>query len=220
MKSEQLLLALDLYDSNELLDGIQYSLQVNVCLYGVSRSPAIRQIFDEWRGETKITRANLCYRTYLFNIQNMIDVLWLGSSNKQETRKKLKIGYKSGDMKLSEVTKDYTKEIVSHNPRPIGPYYAYNEHYLEIRNGMFENFRGIITWISIFLFLPTYLSGYLWVGIALRLLNHEATKIISNTFCHGYCFNFIFNYILFVYSLFPLCLSFRIIHYTPYPNTF
>ena len=182
MKSEQLLLALDLYDSNELLDGIQYSLQVNVCLYGVSRSPAIRQIFDEWRGETKITRANLCYRTYLFNIQNMIDVLWLGSSNKQETRKKLKIGYKSGDMKLSEVTKDYTKEIVSHNPRPIGPYYAYNEHYLEIRNGMFENFRGIITWISIFLFLPTYLSGYLWVGIALRLLNHEATKIISNTF--------------------------------------
>ena len=85
-------------------------------------------------------------------------------------------------MKLSEVTKDYTKEIVSHNPRSIGPYYAYNEHYLEIRVGMFENFRGIITWISIFLFLPTYLSGYLWVGITLRLLNYETTKIISNTF--------------------------------------
>lgn len=110
----------------------------------------------------------------------MIDVLWLGNSIKQETRKKLKIGYQSGDMKLSEVIKDYTKEIVSHNPSPIGPYYAYNDHYLEIRGGMFENFRGIITWISIF--LPTYLSGYLWVGIALLLLNHETTKIISNTF--------------------------------------
>jgi len=55
-------------------------------------------------------------------------VLWLGSSIKQETRKKLNIGYQSGDMKLSEVTKDYTKEIVSNNPRPIGLYYAYNEH--------------------------------------------------------------------------------------------
>lgn len=131
----------------------------------------------------------------------MIDVLWLGNSIKQETRKKLKIGYQSGDMKLSEVIKDYTKEIVSHNPSPIGPYYAYNDHYLEIRGGMFENFRGIITWISIF--LPTYLSGYLWVDIALHLLNHETTKIIFEYFCHGYCFNFIFNYILFVYSLYP-----------------
>lgn len=73
LKSEQLLLALDLYDSNELLDGIQFSLQVNVCLYGASSSPAIRQIFDAWWDETKITRANLCYRAYLFNIQNVID---------------------------------------------------------------------------------------------------------------------------------------------------
>ncbi|MWP46387.1 hypothetical protein [Gilliamella sp. Pas-s27] len=63
-------------------------------------------------------------------------------------------------MKLSEVAKDYTKESVSNNPRPIGPYYAYNDRYLEIRGGMFENFRGIITWISLAIFWIGYTNSY------------------------------------------------------------
>ncbi|WP_392562703.1 hypothetical protein RHO12_04255 [Orbus sturtevantii] len=79
-------------------------------------------------------------------------LLWFGNSIKASTRKKLKMGYLNDDMMLSEVEKDYTKQSVSSNPRPIGPYYAYNERYLEIRGGMFENFRGIITMISLMLF--------------------------------------------------------------------
>ncbi|OCG46660.1 hypothetical protein A9G35_04675 [Gilliamella sp. Choc5-1] len=65
-------------------------------------------------------------------------LLWFGSAIKAETRKKLKMGYTSGDMTLKEVQKNYTQESVSNNPRPIGPYYAYNDRYLEIRGGMFE----------------------------------------------------------------------------------
>ncbi|MWN91034.1 hypothetical protein GQ597_10000 [Gilliamella sp. Pra-s65] len=87
-------------------------------------------------------------------------LFWFSSAIKTATRKKLKMGYFSGDMKLSEVAKDYTKESVSNNPRPIGPYYAYNDRYLEIRGGMFENFRGIITWISLAIFWIGYTNSY------------------------------------------------------------
>ena len=76
-------------------------------------------------------------------------LLWFGNSIKKETRKKLEMSHSSSDMKLSEVEKDWTEASVSNNPRAIGLYYAYNDRYFEIRGGMFENFRGIITWISI-----------------------------------------------------------------------
>jgi hypothetical protein len=100
-------------------------------------------------------------------------LFWLSSAIKTATRKKLKMGYFSGDMNLSEVTKDYTKEPVSNNPRPIGPYYAYNDCYLEIRGGMFENFRGIITWISLAIFFIPASGGYFALKMALKLYNNE-----------------------------------------------
>lgn len=87
-------------------------------------------------------------------------LLWFGNAMKSETRKKLKMGYNHADMTLKEVQKDYTQESVSDNPRPIGPYYAYNDRYLEIRGGMFENFRGIQTWISLLVFFIPFSSGF------------------------------------------------------------
>jgi hypothetical protein len=109
-------------------------------------------------------------------------LLWFGSSIKPSTRKKLKKDYFNGTMKLSEVQKDYTKESVSNNPRPIGPYYAYNDRYLEIRGGMFENFRGIITWISLILIIPIYFFAELWGVVMLNLYNHESIHIGSDIF--------------------------------------
>ena len=87
-------------------------------------------------------------------------LLWFGNAMKSETRKKLKMGYINADMTLKEVQKDYTQESVSDNPRPLGPYYAYNDRYLEIRGGMFENFRGILAWISLLIFMIPVSSAY------------------------------------------------------------
>ncbi|MWN91405.1 hypothetical protein GQ597_11940, partial [Gilliamella sp. Pra-s65] len=107
---------------------------------------------------------------------------WFGSAIKAETRKKLKMGYTSGDMTLKEVQKNYTQESVSNNPRPIGPYYAYNDRYLEIRGGMFENFRGILSWISLLIFLMPYSAGYAASYIILDLNNYKSEEIASGIF--------------------------------------
>jgi len=109
-------------------------------------------------------------------------------------------------MTLSEVSKDYTTASVSDNPRPIGPYYAYNQRYLEIRGGMFENFRGIITWISLLLFLIPFGSGYFSLGFALRIYNHETTKIVSTIVA------IIFFSIVFVVSLYLCIRYFRYVY--------
>lgn len=103
-------------------------------------------------------------------------LLWFGNAMKSETRKKLKMGYNHADMTLKEVQKDYTQESVSDNPRPIGPYYAYNDRYLEIRGGMFENFRGILTWISLLVFFMPFSAGYLSLGILFDLCMDDVTN--------------------------------------------
>ena len=107
-------------------------------------------------------------------------LLWFGNSIKKETRKKLEMSYSSSDMKLSEVEKDWTKASVSNNPRAIGPYYAYNKRYLEIRGGMFENFRGIVTWISLLIFLIPYISFEMAFDAALDLYNHQSEDVTSD----------------------------------------
>ena len=109
-------------------------------------------------------------------------LLWFGNSIKKEKRKKLEMSYSSSDMKLSEVEKDWTKESVSNNPRAIGPYYAYNDRYLEIRGGMFENFRGIVTWISLLIFSVPVFSMLMALTIASRLYNHERGNVASGIF--------------------------------------
>ena len=133
-------------------------------------------------------------------------LLWFGSAMKAKTRKKLKMGYTSGDMTLKEVQKDYTQESVSNNPRPIGPYYAYNDRYLEIRGGMFENFRGILTWITLLIFLIPFTTFDLFIITAVRLYNHETTKIVSNTFA------MIFVLIIFFTSTYLCIRYFRYIY--------
>ena len=109
-------------------------------------------------------------------------LLWFGNSIKKETRKKLEMSHSSNDMKLSEVEKDWTKESVSNSPRAIGPYYAYNDRYLEIRGGMFENFRGIVTWLSILIFMFPLTGFYFAFIIASQLYNSENENIASDIF--------------------------------------
>ncbi|MFQ0994237.1 DUF6708 domain-containing protein [Gilliamella sp. BG2] len=128
-------------------------------------------------------------------------ILWLGSAIKPETRKKLKKDYSDNSMKLSEVAKDYTKESVSNNPRPIGPYYAYNDRYLEIRGGMFENFRGIITWIFLAIFFVSFSCCNASLQIALQLYKDGGVNIVSGIFA------IIFLSIIFLVSLY-LCIRY------------
>ncbi|MFQ0994234.1 T6SS effector BTH_I2691 family protein [Gilliamella sp. BG2] len=75
LKSKHLLRALDFYDSNEKLDGIQFTLQVSACICGASGSPSVRKQFDKWWSASKITRENLCWRAYSFNITSIIDTI-------------------------------------------------------------------------------------------------------------------------------------------------
>ncbi|OCG29338.1 hypothetical protein A9G45_04725 [Gilliamella sp. HK2] len=75
LKSKHLLLALDLYDSDKKLDGIQFTLQVSACLCGASGSPSARKQIDKWWSAPRITRANLCWRLYSFNLTSIIDTI-------------------------------------------------------------------------------------------------------------------------------------------------
>ena len=125
---------------------------------------------------------------------------------KSETRKKLKMGYNHADMTLKEVQKDYTQESVSDNPRPIGPYYAYNDRYLEIRGGMFENFRGILTWISLLVFFIPFSSGFYCVDSFLILYFDETNNAV------GHVISLIFYSIIFLPTSYLCFRYFRYIY--------
>ena len=131
---------------------------------------------------------------------------WFGNAMKSETRKKLKMGYINADMTLKEVQKDYTQESVSDNPRPLGPYYAYNDRYLEIRGGMFENFRGILTWISLFVFLIPFHVFYIGLSVISELIDHESNDIVSDIIVLIYCI------IVFIVSMYLIIRYFRYIY--------
>ncbi len=125
---------------------------------------------------------------------------------KSETRKKLKMGYNHADMTLKEVQKDYTQESVSDNPRPIGPYYAYNDRYLEIRGGMFENFRGILTWVCLFVFLIPFHVVYIGLSIIIELVDNGSDDILSDVFVLIYCIT------VFIISMYLVIRYFRYIY--------
>lgn len=125
---------------------------------------------------------------------------------KSETRKKLKMGYNHADITLKEVQKDYTQESVSDNPRPIGPYYAYNDRYLEIRGGMFENFRGILTWISLLVFFIPFSSGFYCVDSFLILYFDETNNAV------GHVISLIFYSIIFLPTSYLCFRYFRYIY--------
>ena len=139
-------------------------------------------------------------------------LLWFGNSIKKETRKKLEMSYSSSDMKLSEVEKDWTKASVSNNPRAIGPYYAYNDRYLEIRGGMFENFRGIVTWISLLIFFIPYISFEMGFDAALDLYNHQSKDVISDIIFIIICsiITLIFVYLCIRYFRYVVCPHFLV----------
>ena len=146
-------------------------------------------------------------------------LLWFGNSIKKETRKKLEMSYSSSDMKLSEVEKDWTKASVSNNPRAIGPYYAYNDRYLEIRGGMFENFRGILTWISLLIFFIPLTSGFNFIYSIRVLFNNQTDEIGGYVITLIFFWNYLFYLFIFMHPLFPLCLSIGTVYHTPYTGT-
>ncbi|WP_392562704.1 hypothetical protein RHO12_04260 [Orbus sturtevantii] len=133
-------------------------------------------------------------------------LFWLSSAIKASSRKKMKMGYFNGDMTLSEVEKDYTKQSVSNNPRPIGPYYAYNDRYLEIRGGMFENFRGILTWLCLLFFFFSFSACYAAIAFTLDIYNHKTIQISSTIFA------IVFFSIIFLFSLYLLIRYFRYVY--------
>lgn len=136
-------------------------------------------------------------------------LLWLGNSLKSETRKKLDMPHMTGDMTLSEVQKDYTKVSVSRTPRPIGPYYAYNNRYLEIRGGMFENFRGIVTWISFILFSVIAYIDFSFLRIAYYLI---FPKLYPFTIGFSFYLGLIFFFIISVITTYLFFRYFRYVY--------
>ncbi|MCX8578841.1 hypothetical protein J3U35_05245, partial [Gilliamella sp. B2717] len=114
--------------------------------------------------------------------------------------------YNHADMTLKEVQKDYTQESVSDNPRPIGPYYAYNDSYLEIRGGMFENFRGILTWVCLFVFLIPFHVVYIGLSIIIELVDNGSDDILSDVFVLIYCIT------VFIISMYLVIRYFRYIY--------
>lgn len=64
---------------------------------------------------------------------------------KQHKKVKRKITYESDDQEMIEAA----KKPANNSPRSRGPVYVYNEHILEMRCGMWEDKRGLISIISL-----------------------------------------------------------------------
>ncbi|SFD50666.1 hypothetical protein SAMN02745723_1261, partial [Pragia fontium DSM 5563 = ATCC 49100] len=71
-----------------------------------------------------------------------------------ELKKKSSIGKKEyridPEKYQQELAQDHTQYQFSATPYSEGPFYAFNERYLEIRGGFLEERRGLITLISLF----------------------------------------------------------------------
>ncbi|MBC9131547.1 hypothetical protein JMI89_10185 [Frischella sp. Ac48] len=119
-------------------------------------------------------------------------LMWFSNSVSSAMLRNFQIPQLDKNLRPSELRKNYTKKSMSDTPRPIGPYYAYNEHYLEIRGGMFENFRGIITWISLLLFLIPLSNAYFAIDILIKHFNHHKDDFVLVILAAS------FNFILFI----------------------
>ncbi|WP_144413116.1 DUF6708 domain-containing protein [Pragia fontium] len=79
-----------------------------------------------------------------------------------ELEKKSSIGKKEyridPEKYQQELAQDHTQYQFSETPYSEGPFYAFNERYLEIRGGFLEERRGLITLISLFYILFTLAS--------------------------------------------------------------
>ncbi|OCG20899.1 hypothetical protein A9G11_09375 [Gilliamella sp. wkB108] len=73
LKSPQLMSALDLYDSTEVLSGIEFKLQMSSCLHGASGSEKTCEVLDNWWLESEITPKNIIMRTYFYNNKSLIN---------------------------------------------------------------------------------------------------------------------------------------------------
>ena len=91
------------------------------------------------------------------------------------------------DFTIDMVKADYTQPSVSNNPRPFGPYYAYNERFMEIRAGFMESYRGVITVFTLFILIGLVgLFVYKLFYLLDELINKEPYNIGELYFTLGY----------------------------------
>ncbi|VEJ55256.1 DUF6708 domain-containing protein [Pragia fontium] len=91
-----------------------------------------------------------------------------------------KMGDRGGGYPASLVKADYTRSTVSHNPRPFGPYYAYNDRFMEIRAGFMENYRGVITAFTLLILIGCIgFAIYSVFDIADSLLNKNPYNYVE-----------------------------------------
>ncbi|AWH87260.1 hypothetical protein [Limnobaculum parvum] len=105
-------------------------------------------------------------------------MMWNDATAGESRRKELsefdkRLGNRSERIPVKVFTKDYTQPSVSDSPQPIGPYYAYNERFMEIRSGFMENYRGVITAF-------TLLTLICFVGLFIYQLFHSIDQLINN----------------------------------------
>ena len=73
---------------------------------------------------------------------------------KQHKKTKRKIAYESDDQEMFEAA----KRSISITPRSRGPVYTFNEHILEMRYGMWEDKRGLISLLSLALIMYSLIN--------------------------------------------------------------
>ncbi|WP_136655890.1 DUF6708 domain-containing protein [Pragia fontium] len=107
-----------------------------------------------------------------------------------ELEKKSSIGKKEyridPEKYQQELAQDHTQYQFSATPYSEGPFYAFNERYLEVRGGFLEERRGLITLISLL-----YISGTICSVLAVYLLLTDLLDNIDLIMDGGFVFAFI-----------------------------
>ncbi|SUB82362.1 Uncharacterised protein [Pragia fontium] len=67
LQSQRLIKHLDVYDQQDIKQGILFSEQVGRCFFGISSSPLLSEALDRWWTADFSDNSNLCWRAYLFN---------------------------------------------------------------------------------------------------------------------------------------------------------
>ena len=133
-------------------------------------------------------------------------LMWFGDSVSAPIRRKWQMPKLAKHLRPSDFRRNYTKIKVSDNPRPIGPYYAYNDSYLEIRGGRGEHFRGIITLLGLVLFLIPSSYAYLAIKMIARIVtNQESDLAPAILFVSFYSLLFIIFGYFFIYYCRHIC---------------
>ncbi|GKX61841.1 DUF6708 domain-containing protein [Pragia fontium] len=119
-------------------------------------------------------------------------ILWRESLADEARRKEInefdkRMGSLGGRLPARVIKAEYTQPSVSNHPRPFGPYYAYNDRFMEIRAGFMENYRGVITAFTLLILIGCIgLMVYGLFNFFDELINKEPDKTGELYFVIGY----------------------------------